>query len=208
LDVIGIILIIFAFGFILAPLTIAGGTALHWQKAYIIAPLTVGLLCIPAFILWEMKGARHPLTPFHLLKDRGVWGALAIRCLLNFSWYLQADYLYTVLVVAFDFTVAAATRVQSFYSFFGLISGLVTGLIIYKVRKLKYFIVAGTHGRIRPSPPFPRWCLRKLQSRCYWSPGPLASGRRLLRIPNTSIRPSGHKTRTHGRSHGDLPRVI
>ncbi|CAL5869856.1 uncharacterized protein PFLUO_LOCUS4087 [Penicillium psychrofluorescens] len=144
LDVIGIILIILAFGFILAPLTVAGGTALHWQKAYIIAPLAVGLLCMPAFILWEVKGARHPLTPFHLLKDRGVWGALAIRCLLNFSWYLQADYLYTVLIVAFDFTVTAATRVQSFYSFFGLISGLITGLIIYKVRRLKYFIVAGT----------------------------------------------------------------
>ncbi|KAJ5577427.1 uncharacterized protein N7459_006391 [Penicillium hispanicum] len=144
LDMVGIVLMIAIFGFILAPLTIAGGIQSQWRSAHIITPLAIGVLCIPAFVLWEMKGARHPLAPFDLLKDRGVWSALLIRCLLNFSWYLQADYLYTVLIVAFDFSVATATRVQSFYSFFGLISGLITGLVIYKVRRLKYFIVAGT----------------------------------------------------------------
>ncbi|KAJ5651173.1 uncharacterized protein N7484_004896 [Penicillium longicatenatum] len=144
LDVIGIFLMIAIFGFILAPLTIAGGTESQWQSPFIITPLIVGILCIPVFIFWEMKGARHPLAPFPLLKDRGVWSALAIRCLLNFSWYLQADYLYTVLIVAFDFSVATATRIQSFYSFFGLISGLITGMIIYRTRRLKYLIICGT----------------------------------------------------------------
>lgn len=144
LDVVGIILMIAIFGFILAPLTIAGGTQSQWQSPIIIAPLVFGFLCIPVFLIWETKGARSPLAPFHLLKDRGIWSALAIRCLLNFSWYLQADYLYTVLIVAFDFSVATATRIQSFYSFFGLISGLVTGLIIYKTRRLKYLIICGT----------------------------------------------------------------
>ncbi|KAJ5622710.1 hypothetical protein N7528_005942 [Penicillium herquei] len=144
LDVIGILLMIAVFGFILAPLTIAGGTQSQWHSPIIIAPLTVGLLCIPIFILWETKGARSPLAPFHLLRDRGIWSALAIRCLLNFSWYLQADYLYTVLIVAFDFSVATATRIQSFYSFFGLLSGLLTGAIIYKTRRLKYLIICGT----------------------------------------------------------------
>lgn len=144
LDVVGIILMIAIFGLILAPLTIAGGAQSQWKSPSIVVPLTLGFLSIPAFIFWEMKGAREPLAPFPLLKDRGIWGALAIRCLLNFSWYLQADYLYTVLVVAFDFSVATATRIQSFYSFFGLISGLITGVIIYRVRRLKYFIVVGT----------------------------------------------------------------
>ncbi|KAJ5247752.1 hypothetical protein N7468_002735 [Penicillium chermesinum] len=144
LDVIGIVLMIAIFGFILAPLTIAGGAQSQWKSPSITLPLAFGVLCIPAFIFWEMKGAREPLAPFHLLKDRGIWSALAIRCLLNFSWYLQADYLYTVLIVAFDFSVASATRIQSFYSFFGLISGLITGAIIYRIRRLKYFIVVGT----------------------------------------------------------------
>lgn len=144
LDAIGIMLMIAIFGFILAPLTIAGGAESRWKSPSIIAPLGFGLMCIPVFIVWEIRGAKEPLAPFPLLKDRGVWGALAIRCLLNFSWYLQADYLYTVLIVAFDFSVATATRIQSFYSFFGLLSGLLTGIVIYRVRRLKYFIVFGT----------------------------------------------------------------
>ncbi|KAJ5889044.1 hypothetical protein N7495_009085 [Penicillium taxi] len=144
LDVVGMILLTMIFGFILAPLTIAGGAQSQWRSPHIYLPLLLGIKCIPVFIFWETKCAKHPLAPFHLLKDRGVWSALLIRCLLNFSWYLQADYLYTVLIVAFDFSVATATRILSFYSFFGLISGLVTGIIIYKVRRLKYFIVAGT----------------------------------------------------------------
>ncbi|KAJ5266456.1 hypothetical protein N7478_009264 [Penicillium angulare] len=144
LDLVGIFLMIGIFGFILAPLTVAGGTRSQWASPFIIAPLSIGFLCIPLFILWETRGARFPLAPFHLLKDRGIWSALAIRCLLNFSWYLQADYLYTVLIVAFDFSVAAATRIQSFYSFFGMVSGLLTGLVIFKTRRLKYLIVSGT----------------------------------------------------------------
>ena len=144
LDVAGVVLVIAIFGFILTPLTVAGGIQSQWQTAHVIIPLVIGILCIPAFVLWELKCARHPLAPFDLLKDRGIWSALLIRCLLNFSWYLQADYLYTVLIVAFDFSVATATRIQSFYSFFSLLSGLLTGLIIYKVRRLKLFIILGT----------------------------------------------------------------
>ncbi|KAJ5925256.1 hypothetical protein N7454_007895 [Penicillium verhagenii] len=144
LDVVGIFLMIAIFGFILAPLTIAGGTESQWRSPFIITSLLIGVLCIPIFIFWETKGAKHPLAPFNLLNDRGIWSALAIRCLLNFSWYLQADYLYTVLIVAFDFSVATATRIQSFYSFFGLISGLITGIIIYRTRRLKFLIICGT----------------------------------------------------------------
>lgn len=145
LDVIGIILLIAVFGLILAPLTIAGGRNTGWDQAHIIAPLVLGVLCIPAFAFWEVK-ARHPLVPFYLLKDRGVWGALGIACFLNFAWYMQGGYLYTVLIVAFDFSIATATRVSSFYSFFSVLSGVIVSLIIFQVRRLKYFIVAGTVG--------------------------------------------------------------
>lgn len=144
LDVIGIILLIAIFALILTPLTIAGGASTTWRSAHIIAPLVIGVCCIPTFVFWELRGAKHPLVPFYLLKDRGVWAALGIACFLNFAWYLQGDYLYTVLVVAFDFSITAATRVSSFYSFFSVVGGVVVSCIIYFVRRLKYFIVAGT----------------------------------------------------------------
>ncbi|ETI19399.1 hypothetical protein G647_09232 [Cladophialophora carrionii CBS 160.54] len=143
LDIPGIILLIAVFALILVPLTIAGGNTSSWNSAHVIAPLVIGILCVPAFVFWEMRAPR-PLVPFHLLKDRGVWGALGIACCLNFAWYMQGDYLYTVLIVAFDFSIMGATRISSLYSFCSVVSGFLLGMVVYKVRRLKWFIVAGT----------------------------------------------------------------
>lgn len=65
LDVIGIILLIAVFGLILVPFTIAGGIKTQWQTAHVIAPLVVGVCCIPAFVIWEKK-AQQPMVPFHV----------------------------------------------------------------------------------------------------------------------------------------------
>lgn len=143
-DAVGLVTVVLSFSLILAPLTITGGTISRWRDPNVIAPLATGLALAVAFIFWEQRGARYPLVPFHLLTDRGVWGALAVRSLLNFAWYTQGNYLYTVLVVAFDFPIESATRIGSFFSFFGVLSGVITGLIIFKIRRLKYVIVVGT----------------------------------------------------------------
>ncbi|KAF7556377.1 hypothetical protein G7Z17_g1416 [Cylindrodendrum hubeiense] len=144
LDIVGLFTLIAAFSLVLAPLTAAGGKVSHWGNWTITVPLTLGLILVPLFILWEKRGALHPLVPFHLLRDRGVWSALAVRSMLNFAWYTQGNYLFTVLVVAFDFSVESATRILSFFSFFGVLSGIAAGLVIYRVRRLKYIIVGGT----------------------------------------------------------------
>lgn len=143
LDTPGIILLIAVFALILVPLTLAGGEAPTWATAHILAPLIIGILCIPLFITWELR-APHPLVPFRLLSDRAVWAALGIALMLNFTWYLQGDYLYTVLIVAFDFSILSATRVSSLYSFVSVLTGFTLGAIVYKVRRLKPFIIAGT----------------------------------------------------------------
>ena len=144
LDIIGILFLIAMFALLLVPLTLAGGFESKWGEAYIIAPLVVGILCIPAFIWWESRWAPHPISPFYLMKDRGIWAALGIAVLLNFSWTMQADYLYTVLIVAFDFSIKSATRITSLYSFVSVITGTLLGLVVYKVRRLKIFILIGT----------------------------------------------------------------
>lgn len=143
LDVVGIILVIAVFALILSPLTLAGGTSSNWKQGHIIAPLVIGVLCIPVFILWELR-APHPLVPFKLIKDRSIWGALGIACFLNFAWTMQGDYLWTVLQVAFDFDVITANRVSLLYSFVSVIIGPLLGLVVFKVRRLKIFIVIGT----------------------------------------------------------------
>ena len=125
------------------PFTIAGGVSSQWTTAKVIVPLIIGILCIPVFIIWERR-APHPMLPFHLLADRAVWGALGIACTLNFAWYMQGDFLYTVLVVSFNESIKSATRISSLYSFSSVITGILLGMVVFRVRRLKPFIVFGT----------------------------------------------------------------
>ncbi|KLJ08032.1 MFS transporter, SIT family, siderophore-iron:H+ symporter [Blastomyces silverae] len=143
LDVIGIILLIAVFALILVPFTLAGGVETQWSKAKVIAPLVIGFCCIPAFVLWE-KNCKHPMIPFKLLKDRAVWAALGLAVMLNTAWYLQGDFLYTVLIVAFDESIKSATRITSLYSFASVITGCIAGLLVMKIRRLKALIISGT----------------------------------------------------------------
>ena len=146
LDILGIILLIAVFALILVPLTLAGGFSANsdtWATAHIIVPLVIGICCIPAFLIVEIRHP-HPMLPFYLLRDRAVWSALGIACMLNFAWTLQGDYLYTVLIVAFDFSILGATRILSLYSFTSVLTGVILGVIVYRVRRLKPFIIFGT----------------------------------------------------------------
>ena len=165
IDVIGLILIAGAFITILLPFTLAGGAGTLWGTAKVIAPLVVGfVVLLPAFVVWELKFAKHPAVPFRLMKDRQILAGLAIACLLNTAWYTQGDYLYYTLIVAFNQSVHTLTlspsscldylltgrniiqtaRIQNIYSFVSVVIGLSLGLVVRHVRRLKWFIVAGT----------------------------------------------------------------
>ncbi|ANB13923.1 Sit1p [Sugiyamaella lignohabitans] len=144
LDVVGIILLIAVFALILVPFTIAGGVEEEWKKAKIIAPLVIGFCCIPVFAVWEFKYAPIPLVPMKHLRNRTVYSAVCIAVLINFIWYMQGDYMYTVLVVAVNQSTTSANRITSLYSFVSVITGTILGLIVARLRYLKGFIVFGT----------------------------------------------------------------
>ncbi|KAK1921029.1 putative Siderochrome-iron uptake transporter [Papiliotrema laurentii] len=145
IDVIGLVLLCGAFITVLLPFTLAGGAESIWKTARVIAPLVVGLVVLfPAFILWEMKFARHPAIPFRVLKDRQIIAGITIACLLNTAWYCQGDYLFYTLQVSFDQDNRRTAWIQNIYSFVSVIIGLSLGLIVRHVRRLKWFVVGGT----------------------------------------------------------------
>lgn len=143
LDVAGMLLLIAVLSLVLVPLTLAGGVSSNWHQAHIVAPLVLGVFCIPAFVFWETK-APHPMLPFHLLKDRMVWGALGIITFMNCAASVQGDYLYTVLIISFNQSVLTATRIVNIYSFSACLMGILCGFIVYKTRRMKWMIVAGS----------------------------------------------------------------
>lgn len=111
IDVIGLFLLGVTLALILIPFTVAGGVQSLWKTAKIITPLVVGLVVtLPLFIIWQLKFARSPLLPAHVLRNRQVYFALAIPVLYNATWYLQGDYLYYTLIISFDKWVGLDTH--------------------------------------------------------------------------------------------------
>lgn len=145
LDIIGMILLAAMLSLILLPLTLAGGVKETWKSAHIIVMLVIGfVVCIPAFFIWEIKFAKYPAVPFSQFTNRTILASMIIAIGLNMSWYLQGDFLYTVLAVSFDQSVTSATRITSLYSFTSVLVGVATGFIVRKVRYIKPFVMVGT----------------------------------------------------------------
>ncbi|KAI5868707.1 MFS transporter [Durotheca rogersii] len=145
IDLVGIVLLGAMLTLILLPLTLAGGITQSWSSAHIIAMLVIGVVvCVPAFAIWEIKFAKYPCVPFSVLTDRTILAGLTIAIGLNMSWYLQGDFLFTVLSVSFNQTIRSATRIASLYSFCSVLAGVVTGFAVRVVKRVKPFAVAGT----------------------------------------------------------------
>ncbi|KIX04756.1 uncharacterized protein Z518_05626 [Rhinocladiella mackenziei CBS 650.93] len=142
LDITGVVLLTASLAMIMIPLTLAGGVGEKWDNAGILAPLIIGIALLPAFLLWESKTS-HPLLPFYFFKDRMVWACLALGCFCTFAYTTHANYLFTLLVVSYDFSIGAATRIASVYGFCAVLSAAILGLIIMKVRRLKAFVLCG-----------------------------------------------------------------
>lgn len=143
LDIIGLLFLVVCLGCLLVPLTLAGGVREKWKQGNIIAPLVIGGVLVPVFVAWETWGAKHPIAPFHLLRNRGIWAALLICFFLNFISSVESSYLYTVMIVAVNETTKSATRISSLTSFVSTVAGVFYGLFVTKFKRVKYFIVVG-----------------------------------------------------------------
>ncbi|KLP01123.1 probable SIT1-Transporter of the bacterial siderophore ferrioxamine B [Fusarium fujikuroi] len=142
LDVVGVLLLTAALAMTLIPLTLAGGQSAKWRDASILTPLIIGLILFPIFAIWERK-VSHPMLPIHLLKHRTVWGCLGISAIFPIAFMVIGSYLFSLLVVSYNFTVKDATRVALLYQFCAIIVGSLLGPIIIKIRRLKEVILTG-----------------------------------------------------------------
>lgn len=142
-DLMGCFLVVAFLGLLLVPLTLAGGQSSKWKSAHIIAPIVCGFICIPIFVVWEGKFARHPFIPVVLLKDRGIWAAFAVGTFYMFAYTLPMSYSYTVLLVGMNANTTTATRIPQMAAFVSALTLPFVGLLVSWVRRSKGFILFG-----------------------------------------------------------------
>ncbi|RMD39301.1 hypothetical protein DV735_g5828, partial [Chaetothyriales sp. CBS 134920] len=142
LDWIGMFLLTATLALILTPLTLAGGNKTKWDDAGILTPIIIGIVLIPCFIFWERK-TPFPLLPDYLINDRTVWACIIISVFYSFAYMCHSNYLFTLLIVSYNFSLTAAIRVSAVSVFANVLTAFITAMVVVKVRRLKGFLVGG-----------------------------------------------------------------
>lgn len=143
MDVPGLFLLAAGLALILLPLSLGGSSAAKWRTAGVIVPLVIGVLCLPAFVLWEVKWARHPIFPVQAMKDRHVVFILLIHFLNSIAMFTRDAYLYFTLLVSFNQGIEGATRIYTLPGFSSSITVLVVAFLVRRFRIVKPFVIAG-----------------------------------------------------------------
>jgi MFS family permease len=60
-----------------------GGQDYPWSSAHVISTLTLGLVILLAFFLWEYFGAKHPLFPMRLIQNKRLFIVICFLCLTS-----------------------------------------------------------------------------------------------------------------------------
>lgn len=102
LDLMGLILIGFAFGLILLPITLARQATGRWNNPSIIAMEVVGVVCFILFVLWERFGTSHPLMPRRIMMNKTFLCAVGIDVFYFMSGSLRSAYLSSYVYIVKD----------------------------------------------------------------------------------------------------------
>lgn len=102
IDYIGAILTLGATTAIILGLTWAGADY-SWASSHVLAPLLVGIATLAAFIAWEWKGAKVPLVPLHIFKNKMVWGACITMTINGWLFLSQTYYIPQLYQLAYGY---------------------------------------------------------------------------------------------------------
>lgn len=70
-----------------------GGQAFSWSSAAVLATLLVGIAVMAAFVFWEGKGARLPIVPLHIFKNRTIVGVYITTVSLGVCFFIPLFYI-------------------------------------------------------------------------------------------------------------------
>ncbi|GFF58861.1 siderophore iron transporter mirB [Aspergillus udagawae] len=134
--------VLFAGGFVifLLPFTLAATAPNGYQTGYIIAMITLGLLLIIAFGLYEIFVAPVPFLNYRFLIDRTVLGACLLNMTYQVSYFCYASYLPSFLQVVYELDVATAGYVSNTFSVISFVFLFLAGWLIRWTGRFKWIL--------------------------------------------------------------------
>ncbi|KUJ08496.1 MFS general substrate transporter [Mollisia scopiformis] len=149
IDIGGMAIMILGLAFILLPLSLASLQPHGYKTPWIPTLMVIGgLLLIFALPFYESKVAAHPFFPVRYLKHKSI----CLAFLLYFTDYMTAEashgYLYNWALIAQGLTIVQATNLSYINGVMTFATGILFGLVMWKTRTYKWWIVGGLFIRI------------------------------------------------------------
>lgn len=148
IDLGGTILLSGGFALILIPITIASSTTSRWKTPWVDVLIALGAVALIALYPYEKHVARHPVVPVHYFRILAIVASVCLACLDNIGFGATHTYLYPWSTVARGFSARNAQFLTYTNGVMQAVTGMIIGLIIYRIRSYKWILVTGAVIRL------------------------------------------------------------
>ncbi|KAH0845049.1 hypothetical protein AYO21_01689 [Fonsecaea monophora] len=148
IDMIGLIILGFAFALILLPFTLAEDADGGWGNGSMIAMLVVGFVLLITFIIFEIYLAPKPLMTKRILKNRTFGAAVAIYTFNQMASSVRNTYFSSYIYVIKEWTTYQWTIFLGITTMGLSLLGPVVGLIQRRTHRYKTMMLFGAGARL------------------------------------------------------------
>lgn len=148
IDIIGLIILGFAFALILLPFTIATSAQGGWANGGIIAMLVVGFLCLIGFGLYEKFLSSKPIMSKRIINNRTFFAAVAVYTFNQMASSVRNTYFSSYIFVIKEWTEFEWVMFMGITTMGLSLLGPIVGLIQRYTHRYKTLMVFGAGARM------------------------------------------------------------
>lgn len=148
IDIIGLILLGFAFSLILLPFTLAKGSQGGWSNPSMIAMIVVGFVCLIIFVLFEAFLAPKPIMTKRILKNRAFIAGVIIHTFNQMASSVRNTYFSSYIYIIKDWTIYQWTIFLGITTMGLCLVGPIVGLVHRASHRYKTVMIIGAAAKI------------------------------------------------------------
>lgn len=148
IDIGGMVLLCGGCAMLLLPIALAGNTSDGWRTPWVPTLIVVGGIFLAVLVYYEGRIAVKPVIPARFVKNISLVLAFSIGFLDAFAYSITHTYMYAWATVVHDFSARDATFLTYTAGCVQVLTGLVTGFIMFRSKRYKFLLLLGIIVRL------------------------------------------------------------
>ena len=148
IDLVGLILLGFAFALILLPFTLRKSAKGGWTNPSIIAMIATGFVILGLFVAYEIRWAKKPVMSRRILFNRAFLAAVTVNIFSQMSSSVRNTYFFSYINVITPWTTYQQTMFLGITTIGLCLIGPIVGLIHRRTHRYKTLMVIGNSTKL------------------------------------------------------------